>query len=114
MAIDDEVRGKIQADYRIVETELAELETARKEFRPDGDSDVVTCAIVVTPNYLTPEVDEGQQVPYDDKASLFQHYKTAQGCLRTALSDGIAPAGLLEKLEAVPDYVTNLSNAPSE
>lgn len=111
MGLDDAVREKVQADYRIVTEQLEVLETARTAFRPESDGDVVTCATVATPSYLTPKVDEDQQVPYDDGASLFQHYGTLQDCLRTALSDGIAPGHLLDKLEEVPAYVANLSNA---
>ena len=103
MTIDDAVREKIQSDYGIVTEQIEALETAKHEFRPDGDNEVVTCATVVTPRYLDPVVDEAQQVPYKDPDSLFQHYRTVHDCLRTALSDGIAPAGLLDKLEAVPD-----------
>ncbi len=114
MAIDEAVRGKIQADYGVASERYNELETARKEFKPEGEGDVVTCATVTAPSYLRPTLDEGQQVPYEDPNCEYKHWENVTGLLRTVLSDGIAPAGLLDKLEEVPDYVANLSNAPTE
>ena len=114
MTLDDAVREKIHADYTVASRRCSELERVRNEFRPEEDGDVVTCATVVTPKYLDPVVDEAQQVPYGDGNSEQQYWENLQECLSPALAHGIVPGHLLAQLEEVPDYVANLSNAPTD